>query len=464
MARTDRQSRRPARRTALSLRRRPRRAARASCGLTLAACCSSLIVGAFFAAPASPGGSSCRPTRRASSSSTSRRASSRARTSASSRRSRRSLRRKAGSGSCSSPTSPTRRSRREPAAELKPLLRFFAPADAARSTRPTQQLARSPWDQWFSGGTKISNGLFLALHMLDEQHAKQQRGHADQRPRRRSDRPGAPDRCGARVPGPQGPARDRRARPDAARTPTSSSACSATTRSSRRRRFRPARRRAGSCELNGTFSIGLAVFARRGDRAARPERVVGRAAALAKEARMIRRLVAAAVLLVAAVFFVLLARDAWHWSRAIRTPTHARRSRRSRRAPGRRTRRCPPAWRAACSGSTTTSRSARTAMRGTASRRAGGDAKNQKQRAVVETALARIARGPDPQRAARRGGLPRRPPLHRPAVARPGGEPVRGRRSAAPRPADAGAEGAWRSSSSPCGSTRTTTTPSATSS
>ena len=35
------------------------------------------------------------------------------------------------------------------------------------------QLARTPWDQWFSAGTKISNGLLLALRMLDEQHAKE---------------------------------------------------------------------------------------------------------------------------------------------------------------------------------------------------------------------------------------------------------------------------------------------------
>jgi hypothetical protein len=56
------------------------------------------------------------------------------------------------------------------AQELKPMLRFFAPPTAA-STASTQ-LARSPWDQWFSGGTKISSGLFLAAHMLQQQHVK----------------------------------------------------------------------------------------------------------------------------------------------------------------------------------------------------------------------------------------------------------------------------------------------------
>jgi hypothetical protein len=57
-----------------------------------------------------------------------------------------------------------------PARELKALLRFFAPA--AASTSANDQSTRSPWDQWFSGGTKISNGLFLAAHMLQQQHVK----------------------------------------------------------------------------------------------------------------------------------------------------------------------------------------------------------------------------------------------------------------------------------------------------
>jgi len=38
--------------------------------------------------------------------------------------------------------------------------------------KPNDQSTRSPWDQWFSGGTKISNGLFLAAHMLQQQHVK----------------------------------------------------------------------------------------------------------------------------------------------------------------------------------------------------------------------------------------------------------------------------------------------------
>ncbi len=57
-----------------------------------------------------------------------------------------------------------------PARELKPLLRFFAPATAAANAN--DQSPRTPWDQWFSGGTKISNGLFLAAEMLQQQHVK----------------------------------------------------------------------------------------------------------------------------------------------------------------------------------------------------------------------------------------------------------------------------------------------------
>jgi hypothetical protein len=57
------------------------------------------------------------------------------------------------------------------ASELKPLLRFFAPPTNKVDFKD-EQLARSPWDQWFSAGTKVSNGLLLALRMLDEQHAK----------------------------------------------------------------------------------------------------------------------------------------------------------------------------------------------------------------------------------------------------------------------------------------------------
>jgi hypothetical protein len=56
------------------------------------------------------------------------------------------------------------------APELKPLLRFFAPPTAGSSA--STQFARTPWDQWFSGGTRISSGLYLAAQMLQQQHVK----------------------------------------------------------------------------------------------------------------------------------------------------------------------------------------------------------------------------------------------------------------------------------------------------
>jgi len=56
------------------------------------------------------------------------------------------------------------------AQELKPMLRFFAPQTTAAGA--PGQLARSPWDQWFSAGTRISSGLFLAAHMLQQEHVK----------------------------------------------------------------------------------------------------------------------------------------------------------------------------------------------------------------------------------------------------------------------------------------------------
>jgi hypothetical protein len=56
------------------------------------------------------------------------------------------------------------------AQELKPLLRFFSPPTAALDV--SDQPARSPWDQWFSGGTKLSSGLFLAANMLQQEHVK----------------------------------------------------------------------------------------------------------------------------------------------------------------------------------------------------------------------------------------------------------------------------------------------------
>lgn len=55
-----------------------------------------------------------------------------------------------------------------PASDLKPFLRFFAPPGKGNGV----YLANSPWQQWFSAGTRISEGLFLADRMLQSEHAK----------------------------------------------------------------------------------------------------------------------------------------------------------------------------------------------------------------------------------------------------------------------------------------------------
>jgi hypothetical protein len=59
-----------------------------------------------------------------------------------------------------------------PAADLKSLLRFFAPPPKDASGNTETYLAGSPWQQWFSAGTRISQGLYLAQHMLDVEHAR----------------------------------------------------------------------------------------------------------------------------------------------------------------------------------------------------------------------------------------------------------------------------------------------------
>ncbi len=61
-----------------------------------------------------------------------------------------------------------------PAAELKPLLRFFAPpGSAVASDLPSSGgIPAGPWQQWFSAGTNISNGLFLSANMLLRNNVK----------------------------------------------------------------------------------------------------------------------------------------------------------------------------------------------------------------------------------------------------------------------------------------------------
>jgi hypothetical protein len=123
---------------------------------------------------------------------------------------------------------------------------------------------------------------------------------------------------------------------------------------------------------------------------------------MAQERSVIRRLVAVTAMLAVAAFLVLLARDTWHWARAVRDADT-----RAAVAPV-----SPDAWQADTALPSGLVRRLlridddlrfrRTAMRaaGIASRPA--TEKSQKQRSLVETALARIARGDrDAARAAR---------------------------------------------------------------
>jgi hypothetical protein len=60
-----------------------------------------------------------------------------------------------------------------PSDQLRPYLRFFAPANSPLADRSGGAgVARSPWDQWFSAGTRISGGLYLAAHMLQRENVK----------------------------------------------------------------------------------------------------------------------------------------------------------------------------------------------------------------------------------------------------------------------------------------------------
>jgi hypothetical protein len=52
-----------------------------------------------------------------------------------------------------------------PASQLRSILRFFTPPQGGG-------IPPNPWQQWFSGGTVISNGLVLALQMLQHDHVQ----------------------------------------------------------------------------------------------------------------------------------------------------------------------------------------------------------------------------------------------------------------------------------------------------
>jgi hypothetical protein len=56
--------------------------------------------------------------------------------------------------------------------DLKALLRFYRPTGVGANIDPASSFPASPWDNVFSGGTKISSGLDLAHAMVDRDHVK----------------------------------------------------------------------------------------------------------------------------------------------------------------------------------------------------------------------------------------------------------------------------------------------------
>jgi hypothetical protein len=56
--------------------------------------------------------------------------------------------------------------------DLKELLRFYRPTAGGSNVDPASNFPASPWDNVFSGGTKISAGLELARQMVDRDHIK----------------------------------------------------------------------------------------------------------------------------------------------------------------------------------------------------------------------------------------------------------------------------------------------------
>ena len=56
--------------------------------------------------------------------------------------------------------------------DLKALLRFYRPTGVGSNIDPASHFPASPWDNVFSGGTKISSGLELARQMVDRDHVK----------------------------------------------------------------------------------------------------------------------------------------------------------------------------------------------------------------------------------------------------------------------------------------------------
>src|SRR5205823_1130412 len=56
--------------------------------------------------------------------------------------------------------------------ELKPLLRFYTPGHGGSNVDPETLYAANPWQDVFSGGTKISSGLNMAESLLHRDHIR----------------------------------------------------------------------------------------------------------------------------------------------------------------------------------------------------------------------------------------------------------------------------------------------------
>ncbi|TML71047.1 MAG: VWA domain-containing protein [Actinobacteria bacterium] len=56
--------------------------------------------------------------------------------------------------------------------ELRPLLRFFTPGHGGSPANPQTRFPTNPWQNAFSGGTKISAGLSLAQSILHRDHVR----------------------------------------------------------------------------------------------------------------------------------------------------------------------------------------------------------------------------------------------------------------------------------------------------
>ena len=284
------------------------------------------------------------------------------------------------------------------AAELKPLLRFFAPP-TNKVDQADAQNARTPWDQWFSAGTKISNGLLLALRMLDEQHAKRA---AVMLISDLADDPTDLTRLTDAVLAFQ----DRKIPLEiVALDPTPANADFFRRLLGDEAIFQEAKlptgaQARGQLELTGTFPTALAGFGVLSHRVADRERLVGSAAAVGTGGDMIRRLAAAGVMLVAAVFLVLLAHDVWHSEHAMTDADFRASIGPVSSARGTRTRVCPTGLRGVCLGLDDDIEYRATTMRGLAFASKEVDPKTLKERAIVEAALQRIAADTsDPERA-----------------------------------------------------------------